>query len=391
MPINTIKRFLQLESASGIVLFLAVVLALLISNSPFSAAYETFLAWHVGFHLGPYGLSKSIVHWVNDGLMAIFFLIVGLELKREFLEGHLSHPSAIILSGFAALGGMVVPALIYIAINYHNPSALPGWAIPAATDIAFALGVLSLLGNRVPVGLKIFLMALAIFDDFGAIIIIALFYTANLSLAALLFALLWIVVLIGMNRCGVRRISPYMLVGVLLWFSVLKSGVHSTLAGVILAFAIPLRTQEERVPSPLHRLEGGLHPWVAFLVVPLFAFANAGLSFHGMHFGALLQPLPLGIILGLFVGKQVGVMLCVWGVIKLKLARLPLGANWLDIYGLSLLCGIGFTMSLFIGTLAFKWAEQDTLMAVRLGVLCGSIISGVLGFLLLWISLRRRA
>ncbi|MEJ2693990.1 MAG: Na+/H+ antiporter NhaA, partial [Candidatus Thiodiazotropha sp.] len=317
-------------------------------------------------------------------VMAVFFMLIGLEVKREFLEGELSRPDQIILPGVGAVGGMLVPAAIYFWLNQGDATALNGWAIPAATDIAFALGVLALLGERVPLSLRIFLMALAIFDDLGAVVIIAVFYTADLSLTSLLLALAAVVVMLGMNLMRVTRISAYMLVGTILWVAVLKSGVHATLAGVVVGLMIPLRDAKAPDSSPLKTLEHGLHQWVAFFIVPLFAFANAGVSLEGVSFGSLLEPIPLGIAGGLFVGKQLGIMLFCGIAIWLGFAKLPKGASWWGLYGTSVLCGIGFTMSLFIASLAFEQGGSDLVVqGDRIGILLGSALSAVMGFALL--------
>lgn len=384
MAIKTLKEFISLESSAGIVLFGAAVLALILDNTPWSVYYRTFFAMPFSIHLGAVGLAKPVQLWVNDGLMTLFFLLVGLEIKRELFEGELNSREKAMLPGFAALGGMVVPALVFLIVNWHHPSNLAGWAIPTATDIAFSLGILSLLGSRVPVTLKIFLTALAIFDDIGAIVIIAIFYTAHISLPMLAVAAVLVVGLVVMNRCRVERRAPYFLVGAVLWFCVLKSGVHATLVGIVLGFVIPLRVQYEKgVYSPAKMLEHRLHPWVAFLVLPLFAFANAGVSFSGMQISALWQPLPLGIIAGLFLGKQVGIFGASWLAIKMGLAHMPRYACWRGIYGIALIAGVGFTMSLFIGSLAFGGTQADHMTYVRLGVLVGSFLSGILGYALL--------
>lgn len=365
-----LTRFFAAESAGGLILMAAAFAALVVANSSWSEAYFSTL------HIKLFGL--SIEHWVNDGLMAIFFMLVGLEIKREMLVGQLSSWNQRALPGFAALGGMLIPALIYIAINWGNPETLGGWAIPAATDIAFALGVLSLLGKRVPVSLKIFLSALAILDDLGAVVIIALFYTSGLSISMLLASLAVIVFLFVLNRCGVKRIWPYLVAGGLLWFFMLQSGIHATLAGVILALCIPLGDPDHERKSPLIYLEEKLHPWVAFAVVPIFGFANAGVSLAGISPGNLIDPVPLGVALGLLLGKQVGVFGLSALAIRSGLARLPEGCGWLQLYGMALLCGIGFTMSLFIGALAF--AGNPLLVdEVKVGVLLGSVLSAVLG------------
>ncbi|MDG4890257.1 Na+/H+ antiporter NhaA [Mesorhizobium sp. WSM4887] len=373
-PKSMLREFLDGEAAGGIILMAAAALALIVANSPLAETY--FAALHA--YLGP----LSVSHWVNDGLMAVFFLLVGLEIKREMLDGQLSTWPRRVLPGIAAAGGMVFPALVYVLINRDNQAALSGWAIPTATDIAFALGVLSLLGSRVPASLKVFLTALAIIDDLGAVIIIALFYTSGLSLAYLGAAFAVIAVLIVLNRMRVMNLLPYLVLGALLWVLVLKSGVHATLAGVALALTIPL----ERSPgighdvehSPLHRLEHGLHKLVPFIVIPIFGFANAGVSLGGLSVAALAEPLTLGVAAGLVVGKLVGVFGASALAIRLGLADLPANAGWLHMIGISLLCGIGFTMSLFIGLLAFAndAALQD---AVKVGILAGSLIAALVG------------
>jgi len=380
-PKSILREFLDGEAAGGIILMVAAALALIVANSPLAAAY--FAVLHA--YLGP----LSISHWINDGLMAVFFLLVGLEIKREMLDGQLSTWPRRVLPGIAAAGGMVVPALVYVAINRDNTAALSGWAIPTATDIAFALGVLSLLGSRVPASLKVFLTALAIIDDLGAVIIIALFYTSGLSLAYLAAAFAVIAVLVMLNRMRVTNLVPYLVLGAVLWVLVLKSGVHATLAGVALALTIPL----ERSPgighdlerSPLHRLEHGLHKLVPFLVIPIFGFANAGVSLGGLSFAGLVEPLTLGVAAGLVLGKLVGVFGSSALAIRFGLADLPANAGWLHMLGISLLCGIGFTMSLFIGLLAF--ASDPTLQdAVKVGILAGSLAAALLGAAVLLIA-----
>ncbi|TWA66289.1 sodium/proton antiporter (NhaA family) [Azospirillum baldaniorum] len=376
-PAAFIRNFMSNEASGGILLMVAAALALVVANSPLSAAYFDTLHTYI--------LGLSIGHWINDGLMAIFFLLVGLEIKREMLDGQLSTWSCRILPGVAAAGGMLVPALVYLAFNAGNPATVNGWAIPAATDIAFALGVLSLLGPRVPVSLKIFLTALAIIDDLGAVIIIALFYTADLSLPALGVAALLLAALIGLNRFGVRSLLPYLVLGAGLWGAVLLSGVHATLAGVTLALTIPLRPASDAAAdphAPLLRLEHAIHPWVAFLIVPVFGFANAGVSFAGMDASILTGSLPLGIALGLFLGKMVGVFGTAWLTIRLGFAGMPAGATTAQLYGVALLCGIGFTMSLFIGALAFP-TSPELGDAVKVGVFAGSILSATAGALVL--------
>ena len=369
-----LQRFMAAESAGGVTLMIAALAALIVANSPLSATYFSTLHWHV--------LGLSLEHWINDGLMAIFFMLVGLEIKREMLAGQLATWGQRALPGFAALGGMLLPALIYVLVNWGNPQTLGGWAIPAATDIAFALGVLSLLGKRVPVSLKIFLSALAILDDLGAVLIIALFYTSGLSVSMLLASLAVIVLLVVLNRCGVRRLLPYLLAGALLWFFMLQSGVHATLAGVILALCIPLGDPEDEARSPLLRLEGKLHGWVAFAVVPVFGFANAGVSLAGITPSNLIDPVPLGVALGLLLGKQIGVFGFALLSIRLGLAQLPSQSSWRQLYGVALLCGIGFTMSLFIGALAFA-GSAHLIDEVKVGVLLGSVLSAVLGVIVL--------
>jgi NhaA family Na+:H+ antiporter len=379
-PPSALRSFFESEAAGGLILIGVSALALVTANSPLAGAY--FAALHA-----PLG-GLDLLHWINDGLMAGFFLLVGLEIKRELADGELSTWPRRILPGVAAAGGMAGPALIYVALQQGDASNLHGWAIPAATDIAFALGVLSLLGRRVPVSLKVFLTALAILDDLGAVAIIAVFYTDQIRPWALGGAFVCLAVLAGMNRLKVMRLAPYVLVGLVLWAFVLKSGVHATLAGVALAFAIPLRRSpsapEDRA-SPLHRLEHGLQPWVAFLVVPIFGFANAGVSLAGLGFGDLAAPVPLGVAAGLFLGKQLGVFAAAALVIRLGWADLPAHASWRQLYGVAVLCGIGFTMSLFIGLLAFDDAGRQD--AAKLGVLAGSSLSAIVGALIL--SLRK--
>jgi NhaA family Na+:H+ antiporter len=391
VPLQALREFLRLESAGGILLLVAAALALIISNSPLAELYERLLALHLGPTLGALSLEKSLLHWINDGLMAVFFFLVGLEIKREVLEGELSSARQIALPGLCALGGMVAPALVYLGFTWTTPEAHQGWAIPAATDIAFAVGVMALLGPRVPEGLKIFLLALAIIDDLGAIVIIAIFYTADLSLLSLGLAAAGILVLVLLNRLGVLRLWPYVLVGVFIWICVLKSGVHATLAGVAIAFAIPLKVPPEiggdPEHTPLRRCEHALHPWVTFGIMPIFAFANAGVPLGGgIGLAAFLQPIGLGVAGGLFIGKQLGVMLIAGLGVALGLFRLPERVSWAQMYGASVLTGIGFTMSLFIGTLAF--AGPETAAPLRLGVLAGSIASAVLGYCVLRLAPR---
>ena len=382
---SMLRSFLCHGASGGIVLMASAVLALLVANSALAPVYSATLAAYVG------GL--SVLHWINDGLMAVFFLLVGLEIKRELLDGQLRSWGHRILPGVAALGGLVAPALVYGAVNASSPDTLRGWAIPAATDIAFALGVLAMLGSRVPVSLKVFLTALAILDDLVAILIIAVFYTADLSpmmlgLAAVVFA-----ALVGMNRAGVRHLLPYLLLGALLWFLVLRSGVHATVAGVLLALTIPISSSPgspDDAASPLHRLEHSLSPWSAFLVLPVFGFANAGVSLAGFATPMLLEPVTLGVALGLFLGKQVGVFGCVWLTVRLGWAQRPAHASWRQIYGVALLCGIGFTMSLFIGILAFADAPAFE-AATKIGVLLASVASMLVGVLVLGLGVKSPA
>ncbi|AFO47717.1 Na(+)/H(+) antiporter nhaA 1 [Pseudomonas putida DOT-T1E] len=372
-------RFFQLEAASGLLLIAAAVLALIINNSPLSYLYGGLLDVPVAVQVGALNIAKPLLLWINDGLMALFFLLIGLEVKREVVDGHLSKPSQVILPATAAVGGMVVPALIYWFINRDNPAAVAGWAIPTATDIAFALGVLALLGKRVPVSLKLFLMTLAIIDDLGAIIVIALFYSGTLSSVSLLLAAACLVVLVAMNRLGVVKLGPYMIVGLILWVCVLKSGVHATLAGVALALCIPLRTRNAE-SSPLLALEHALHPWVAYAILPIFAFANAGVSLAGMTVDSFIHPVPMGITVGLLLGKTVGVFGLTWVAVKLRLAALPAGAGWGQILGVAILCGIGFTMSLFVGSLAFAPGSSEYAGMDRMGILTGSFFAAVIGY-----------
>ncbi|MEM1244056.1 MAG: Na+/H+ antiporter NhaA [Pseudomonadota bacterium] len=384
--IRSVQDFINLESSGGIVLFIMAVIAILIDNSRLSTYYEDLTTTNFAIQLGPFALSKPLIKWVNDGLMTIFFFLVGLEIKREVLEGELNSHTKIALPGIAAIGGMLIPALIYLGLNYHNPIHIRGWAIPTATDIAFALGLLALLGNRVPVSLKVFLTALAILDDLGAIIIIAIFYTVKLSLLALGLGMVCFAVLLVFNLANITAKIPYIFIGFLLWVCIIKSGIHGTLAGVALAMTIPTRDKANPSRSPLREFEHGLHPWVAFLVLPIFAFFNAGVSFVGFHPSVFLDTVPLGIAMGLFVGKQVGVFGTAWLAVKLKIANLPDRVTWLQMYGLALICGIGFTMSLFIGVLAFNEADAYYATAVRMGVLLGSIVAGILGYVILYFA-----
>jgi NhaA family Na+:H+ antiporter len=380
--VNRLKAFIDSEAASAVPLLAATLLALALANSPLAGPIQAALDSRLGVSWKFIDLGKPLLLWINDGLMAVFFLLVGLEIKREVVEGELSQPAQVALPIAGALGGMIVPGLIYAALNWRDPVALGGWAVPTATDIAFSLGVLAALGSRVPFALKVFLTTLAIVDDLGAIVIIAVFYTDQLSLAALAFAALFILGLAVLNLTGVRRLAPYLLLGLALWLSVLKSGVHATLAGVVLALFIPLKGAGEADGArPAIRLEHVIKPWSAWLIMPVFAFANAGLSLAGLSLSSLLQPVSLGIVAGLFLGKQLGILLGAGLLIVLGIAAMPTGASWRRLHGVAVLGGIGFTMSLFIGTLAFDDAALEA--QVRLGVLMGSLLSAVVGYLVL--------
>lgn len=384
-----IAAVLNHDVAPGIALVGAAVLALIVVNSTLSGAYSAFLATPVAIQIGVFGIDKPLQLWINDGLMAIFFFFVGLEIKREVLEGRLSNPRRAALPAAAALGGVALPAAIFAALNWNDPAAMQGWAIPAATDIAFALGILALLGTRAPAALKVFLLAVAIIDDLMAIIIIAAFYTSGVAFEALAVAFSGVAVLFAMNRLRIMSLGPYVIVGLIVWAAVLKSGVHATLAGVVIAMTIPIRNPDDPEHSPLSDAEHWLKPWVLFAVMPLFAFANAGVPLAGIGLDALLAPLPLGIVLGLFIGKQLGVFGAAWLAIRSGIARMPSGMNWMHLYGASLLAGVGFTMSLFIGALAF--AEPAAQNAVRLGVMTGSLLSAVAGLAVLWSASERSA
>jgi len=377
---SRIQEFIKLETSGGVVLMIAAIFAMIIANTPLSANYDLILGTYIKVGIGNFEIAKPAILWINDGLMAIFFFLVGLEIKREVLAGELSSFDKAILPIMAAIGGMAVPGIIFAIINWGTPENLNGWAIPTATDIAFALGILALIGSRAPISLKIFLLAIAIIDDLGAIVIIAIFYTSELSLSALSFSVIGFAAAVALNRMGVQRTAPYLLVGIVMWVFVLKSGVHATLAGVLIAFTIPLKTKNED-EALLYKMEHGLHPWVAFLILPVFAFANAGVNFTGIGIDDLLQPLTLGIAVGLFLGKQIGVFLATWIGVKSGIARLPENVSWKHVYGVACLTGVGFTMSLFIGSLAF--ATADVMNAVRLGVVLGSVLSGIIGYLLL--------
>ncbi len=381
--IDALRNFLKLEASGGIVLVIAAALAIIAANSPLAGLYSLFIDLPVEIRIGPLHIAKPLLLWINDGFMAIFFFLIGLELKREVLDGELSDARKIVLPAFGAVGGMAVPAAIYAAFNWSDAVALKGWAIPAATDIAFALGVLALLGSRVPLSLRVFLVTIAIFDDVGAIAIIALFYTSDLSLSALAVALALMVPLLVLNRRGVTANAPYLLLGIVMWFSLLKSGVHATLAGIALALFIPMRDPKQPERSPLRTLEHDLHTAVAFGILPLFAFANAGISLADASLEYLSHPVPLGIAAGLFVGKQLGIFAACWLGVMLGLARRPESVSWPALYGTALLCGIGFTMSLFIGTLAFEETGVNQLFDERLGIIAGSILSGIAGYLVL--------
>lgn len=392
--LKSLQKFFRLEAASGLILMLAAVLALIVANSPLATLYAALLDVPLEVRIDTFEIAKPLLLWINDGLMAVFFFLVGMELKREVLEGHLSSLRAASLPAFAAVGGMLVPAAIYAAFNWGDSVAMNGWAIPAATDIAFALGVLSLLGKRVPTVLTALLLSIAIFDDLGAIVVIALFYTAELSTLSLIVAAFLVCALAALNRLGVTKPGPYILIGILLWVAVLKSGVHATLAGVVLALFIPLQvpatTPSEHSPKSLLRhIEDALRPWVNFGVLPLFAFANAGIPILQLSITDALHPVALGIGIGLFAGKQIGVMALCWIAVRLRLASLPAGVSWWHMHGMALLCGIGFTMSLFIASLAFGQGGTDNVTLDRLGILIGTLLSGLCGYAVLRLTLAR--
>jgi len=381
------KWFFQLEAASGLVLLIAAIIALFISNSNFSEYYFRTLEQYIFVGINDFGLKLSVHHWINDLLMAIFFFFVTLEIKREFIQGELSNLKKAMLPIIAAVGGMVVPALFYIMINLGDNETLNGWAIPSATDIAFSLGILSLLGSRVPISLKIFLTALAIIDDLGAILIIAFFYSGDLSISYLSLMLISYILLLVLNKFGFKKFLPYLLLGVFMWFFTYKSGIHATIAGVLLASTIPHRIKDKDF-SLLIKLEHAISPYVAFLIMPLFAFANAGVSLEGVSLVSLMMPVPLGILVGLFVGKQMGVMFFSFFAVKLGVAQMPDNSNWLSLYGVSILTGIGFTMSLFVGNLAFIDNTQY-IDGVKIGVLAGSLLSTIFGYFLLSITSKK--
>ncbi|NIW24453.1 MAG: Na+/H+ antiporter NhaA [Gammaproteobacteria bacterium] len=384
--IGALRDFLKLETASGAILVGAAVVAMVVANSPLAGLYGALIDLPVEIRVGNFEIAKPLLLWINDGLMAVFFLLVGLELKREFVAGHLADKRQIVLPGFGAVGGMLVPALIYVWFNQGDAVALQGWAIPAATDIAFALAVLALLGDRVPLSLRIFLVSIAIFDDVGAIVIIALFYTSELSLLALAVVAACLPVLVFLNRRGVCEHGPYLFIGAIMWVALLKSGVHATLTGVLLAFFIPIGDPEHG-ESPLHDLEHDLHTLVAFFILPCFAFANAGIPLGGLSLEQVAHPVTIGIVAGLFLGKQLGVLAACWIAIVLGLAKLPDGVRWSHLYGVAMLCGVGFTMSLFIGSLAFENTGVNLLFDERLGIILGSLLAGLSGYVVLQLSL----
>ena len=381
------KWFFQLEAASGLVLLIAAIIALIISNSSLSQLYFHSLEQYIFIGINNFGLKLSVHHWINDALMAIFFFFVTLEIKREFIRGELSNLKKAMLPIIAAIGGMVVPALLYIYINFGNSETLNGWAIPSATDIAFSLGILSLLGSRVPISLKIFLTALAIIDDLGAILIIAFFYSGDLSISYLSLILISYLSLLTLNKFGIKKFMPYLIIGIFMWFFTYKSGIHATIAGVLLASTIPHRIKDKDF-SLLIKIEHAISPYVAFMIMPLFAFANAGVSLEGLSFSSLGMPVPLGILVGLFIGKQVGVMFFSFFAVKLGAAQMPDNSTWLSLYGVSVLTGIGFTMSLFVGNLAFADNIQY-IEGVKIGVLAGSLLSTVFGYFLLSIASKK--
>ena len=386
---SAVRGFMKLESASGILMLTAAIIAMLAANSPLTDLYSELLDITVAVQVGALSVSKPLLLWINDGLMAVFFFLVGLEIKREVMEGELSSVSQIVLPAVGAVGGMVIPAAIYIWMNQGDPIALDGWAIPVATDIAFALALLSVFGSRVPTALKVFLLTLAIFDDLAAIVIIALFYSGDLSVGALLIGAVALIVAIIMNKTGVTRISGYILLGIVLWVAVLKSGVHATLAGVLIAFCIPMR--DKQGDSPLRKLEHDLHSPVMFVILPVFAFANAGLSLAGMSISDLAHPVTLGVISGLFIGKALGILGFVGLGVALRLVQLPKNVNWIQVLGVAFACGIGFTMSLFIAGLAFEHGSDDYYSGDRLGILVGSMLSALVAFVLLHFSLPKPA
>lgn len=380
---SSLSSFFKLESAGGITLMLAAVFAMILANSPYQNYYDLLISTPVEIRVGALHIAKPLLLWINDGLMAIFFFLVGLELKRELIEGELADKCNIILPGVGAIGGMAAPALIYTFFNIGDTTAMKGWAIPAATDIAFALGILMLLGARVPISIKMFLTSLAIFDDMGAILIIAVFYTDNISVTALLIVAACLPLLVVFNKRGVESKTAFILIGIIMWVAMLKSGIHATLAGVIVAMFVPMKSRPDSNYSPLKSMEHDLHFAVAFFILPIFAFANAGISFTGIGSAQVMHSVPLGIALGLFLGKQVGVFGLCWLAIKLNWTRLPNGMSWSGLYGTAVLCGVGFTMSLFIGSLAFDETVMNQLFDQRIGIILGSLVSGIVGFAVL--------
>lgn len=383
-----IKNFIQQESFSGMLLVFTAFMAIVVANSPFSPYYTLLIDTPVTISIATFEIAKPLLLWVNDGLMAVFFFLIGLELKREFIEGELSNKKNIMLPAIGAIGGMTVPAVIYVLLNYDDPHALQGWAIPAATDIAFALGILALLGSRVPTSLKVFLTSLAIFDDIGAILIIAFFYTSKISILALAIAASSCIALFIFNKLNVSTKSVYIFIGIIMWAALLKSGVHATLAGIILAMFIPMKSNNEKEVSPLKSLEHDLHSVVALFILPIFAFCNAGIDFSGFGIEQIFNGVPLGIALGLFLGNQIGIFTFCWIGIKLRLTELPEDFSWLSLYGTAALCGVGFTMSLFIGSLAFEETGVNYIIDERLGIILGSLASGTLGYVILRKSLK---
>ncbi len=388
MPIRALRSFIRWESSAGLILMSAAILSLLIANSSWAMHHAQFFATRTAIIFGEFAIDKPLLLWINDGLMAVFFLLIGLELKREVMQGQLATRSQLLLPVLGATGGFVLPAVIFYLFNRGDPIALAGWAIPSATDIAFALGVLSLFGSRIPLSVKVFLASIAIVDDVGAIIVIALFYTSQLSVYSLLLAAIGTAVLVVMNLLGVRKVALYIVIGVIIWAAVLKSGIHATLAGIIVAMAIPI-SKDEAGHSPLVSLEHSLHPWIAFAILPLFAFANAGVSLLDIGASQLFSGVSLGIAAGLFFGKQIGVFVPVWLAIKSGLVRMPEGANWLMLYGVAVTTGIGFTMSFFIGTLAFEYAEASYATTMKIGVLTGSALSMAWALIILAIATRK--
>lgn len=387
LVLKALKAFIKLESSAGLVLLLMAIFALWVDNSSWAPWYESLLKVPIGVHVGPYTLQKPLLLWINDFLISIFFMLIGLEIKREMMVGYLRTKSHVLMPAITAVGGMVVPALIYMWFNHHDPVAMKGWGIPVATDIAFALGVLGLLGRRVPLSLKIFLMSLAIYDDIGAILVIAIFYAEGIHWLMLCGGMGCLLLLLIFNRFRVQSLWPYLLIGLVMWLFVLHSGVHPTLAGIALALTIPLRASKGH-QSPAAYLEKKLLPWVAWFILPLFAFANSGVSFHHVTWAQLWHPIPLGIICGLMLGKPVGVMLSAWLAVRAKAIGLPEGVHWVSLLGVACICGIGFTMSLFIGTLAFDESHAFAAVYVRCGVLTGSLLSGLLGYAILRLGCR---